>query len=108
MLVLGLGDTGLSVARFLFRRGAAGAGRGYPTTARRPTPSALRSELPQVHIDLRAIPAGKFRGNDMVVVQPRNSRRHALGAEGKKCRHPGHRRHRAVCPALPAQSRPRL
>jgi UDP-N-acetylmuramoylalanine--D-glutamate ligase len=68
VLVLGLGDTGLSSVRWLARRGA--RVRAADTREAPPALGALRLELPQVRVDLGAFDAALLEGVDAVVASP--------------------------------------
>lgn len=68
VLIVGLGSTGLSAARFLAARGAALA-----VTDSRPEPPALaelKEELPDVAVFLGGFDAGAFERADCVVLSP--------------------------------------
>ncbi len=68
VLVLGLGDTGLSSVRWLARRGA--RVRAADTREAPPALGALRSELPEVRVSLGAFDATLLEGVDAVVASP--------------------------------------
>ncbi|MBI2312741.1 MAG: UDP-N-acetylmuramoyl-L-alanine--D-glutamate ligase [Betaproteobacteria bacterium] len=68
VLVLGLGDTGLSAARFLSRRGA--RVRVADSRATPPHADRLRAELPQVQVDCGPFRAESFERVEMIVVSP--------------------------------------
>jgi UDP-N-acetylmuramoylalanine--D-glutamate ligase len=68
VLVLGLGDTGLSMVRWLARHGArvcAADSRAQPPHAAR-----IREEWPQIEIMVGAFDAAYFRGVDLVAISP--------------------------------------
>jgi len=68
VLVLGLGDTGLSMVRWLARHGArvrAADSRTHPPHAAR-----IREEWPQVEIMAGAFDAACFQGMDLVAISP--------------------------------------
>ena len=68
VLVLGLGDTGLSALRWLHRQGA----RLSVADTRQAPPSlaALQQELPQVNLHLGALTEALFDGVDLLVISP--------------------------------------
>ncbi|MGZ5046248.1 MAG: UDP-N-acetylmuramoyl-L-alanine--D-glutamate ligase [Usitatibacter sp.] len=68
VLVLGLGDTGLSSLRWLARRGA--RLRAADTREAPPSLGALRAELPEVRVSLGAFDASLLEGVDAVVASP--------------------------------------
>lgn len=68
VLVLGLGDTGLSALRWLSRQGARLS--VADTRANPPGVEALRAELPQVRLHTGAFTAAIFEGVDLVVASP--------------------------------------
>ncbi len=73
VLVVGLGDTGLSMARWLQRHGAK-----VSATDTRPTPphaTTLRRELPQVPLVLGAAPDDQLSRVDIVAISPGVDRR---------------------------------
>lgn len=80
--VVGLGDTGLSMARWLARRGA----RVSATDTRPAPPQAgvLRGELPSVPISLGVAPDADVAGADIVAVSPGVDRRRGAIAEAAK------------------------
>ena len=67
-LVLGLGETGLSMARFLARRGA--RVRVADTREDPPGLAALREKLPQAGLDLGAYRDASFAGVDLIAISP--------------------------------------
>jgi UDP-N-acetylmuramoylalanine--D-glutamate ligase len=68
ILVLGLGDTGLSSVRWLARRGA--RLRAADTRAAPPALRAVRDEYPEVRVALGAFDAALLEGVDAVVASP--------------------------------------
>jgi UDP-N-acetylmuramoylalanine--D-glutamate ligase len=68
VLVLGLGDTGLSCVRWLARRGA--RVRAADTRAAPPALRAVRDEHPEVAVALGAFDAALLEGVDAVVASP--------------------------------------
>jgi UDP-N-acetylmuramoylalanine--D-glutamate ligase len=68
VLVLGLGDTGLSSIRWLARRGA--RVRAADTREAPPALGALREELPAVRVALGAFDTALLEGVDAVVASP--------------------------------------
>jgi UDP-N-acetylmuramoylalanine--D-glutamate ligase len=73
VVVLGLGDTGLSLARWLARRGA--RVRVADTRADPPHASTLARELPGVPLAKGAFSAETLRGADLVAISPGLDRR---------------------------------
>ena len=67
-LVLGLGETGLSMARYLARRGA--RVRVVDTRADPPGLAALGEKVPQAELHLGAIRDASFDGIDLVAISP--------------------------------------
>ena len=67
-LVLGLGETGLSMARFLDRRGA--RVRVADTRAQPPNRTALAEKLPQAELALGAFGDAAFAGIDVIAISP--------------------------------------
>ena len=67
-LVLGLGETGLSMARFLARRGA--RVRVADTRAEPPGLAALKEKLPQAELVLGAFRDASFDGVDLIAISP--------------------------------------
>jgi UDP-N-acetylmuramoylalanine--D-glutamate ligase len=67
-LVLGLGDTGLSMAKWLARRGA--DVRVADTRAQPPQLAALKAALPAVHAACGPLREESFAGVDLVAVSP--------------------------------------
>ena len=67
-LVLGLGETGLSLARFLARRGA--RVRVADTRADPPGLAALSEKAPQAELDLGAYRDASFAGVDLIAISP--------------------------------------
>ena len=67
-LVLGLGETGLSMARFLARGGA--RVRVADTRAEPPALAALAQELPQAEVALGAYRDASFAGVDLIAISP--------------------------------------
>ena len=78
VLVLGLGDTGLSMARWLTRRGARVT--VADTRAAPPHAAALEAELPQVEIHTGAWRAASFEAVDAIAISPGVDRREPLVA----------------------------
>ena len=79
IVVLGLGDTGLSMTRWLARHGAAvrvADSRGAP-----PHASALRAELPAVEVATGAFDRASFGGIDAIAISPGIDPRHPAIAE---------------------------
>jgi UDP-N-acetylmuramoylalanine--D-glutamate ligase len=68
VLVLGLGDTGLSSVRWLARRGA--RVRAADTREAPPALGALRAQFPEVRADLGAFGTALLEGLDAVVASP--------------------------------------
>jgi UDP-N-acetylmuramoylalanine--D-glutamate ligase len=73
VVVLGLGDTGLSMARWLARRGA--GLRVADSRSDPPHAAALARELPQVPLATGAFDAGTLRGADVIAISPGLDRR---------------------------------
>jgi len=73
VLVVGLGDTGLSLVRWLQRHGA--VVRATDTRAEPPAAATLRQELPQVALALGVAPDALVYGTDIVAVSPGVDRR---------------------------------
>ena len=73
--MLGLGDTGLSMARWLARRGA--SVRVADSRARPPHAELLARELPQVPLAAGAFDDATLRGADLVAISPGLDRRAA-------------------------------
>lgn len=67
-LVVGLGETGLSMARFLARRGA--RVRVADSRAEPPNLAALAQALPQAELALGAFRDASFEGVDLVAISP--------------------------------------
>jgi UDP-N-acetylmuramoylalanine--D-glutamate ligase len=67
-LVLGLGETGLSMARFLDRRGA--CVRVADTREKPPELAALGEKLPQAELVLGAYREESFAGVDLIAISP--------------------------------------
>jgi UDP-N-acetylmuramoylalanine--D-glutamate ligase len=67
-LVLGLGETGLSMARFLFRRGA--RVRVADTRDDPPKLAALSENVPQAELVLGAYRDDSFAGIDLIAISP--------------------------------------
>ena len=67
-LVLGLGETGLSLARFLERRGA--RVRVADTRADPPGLAALAEKVPQAELVLGAFRDTSFAGVDLIAISP--------------------------------------
>jgi UDP-N-acetylmuramoylalanine--D-glutamate ligase len=68
VLVLGIGETGLSMAKWLSRRGAdvaAADSRAVP-----PYVEAVKRILPEVHVFTGAYPAEAFAGIDLIAISP--------------------------------------
>jgi UDP-N-acetylmuramoylalanine--D-glutamate ligase len=74
-VVLGLGDTGLSMTRWLARHGA--NVRVADTRADPPHAARLARELPQVPLATGAFGEGTLRGADLVAISPGLDRREA-------------------------------
>lgn len=82
VLVLGLGDTGLSMARWLVRRGAdvrVADSRDDP-----PHAAALARELPQVSVTTGAFRESDLVGADMIAVSPGIDRREPAIADAAR------------------------
>src|SRR5688500_15851791 len=79
VLVLGLGDTGLSMARWLARHGAIVS--AADTRAEPPHVSTLRAELPGVTIATGAFDKALFASADAIAISPGIDRREPLVAE---------------------------
>lgn len=77
VMVVGLGDTGLSMARWLQRRGA--DVRATDSRAAPPHAAMLRRELPQLSLTLGVVP--DVSGVDMIAVSPGVDRRGGAIAE---------------------------
>jgi UDP-N-acetylmuramoylalanine--D-glutamate ligase len=75
VVVLGLGDTGLSMTRWLARHGA--DVRVADTRADPPHAARLARELPQVPLATGALGEGTLRGADLVAISPGLDRRKA-------------------------------
>jgi UDP-N-acetylmuramoylalanine--D-glutamate ligase len=73
VLVLGLGDTGLSMARWLVRRGA--RVRAADSRAAPPRAAALARELPQVPLRSGGFDAADFDDIDLIALSPGVDRR---------------------------------
>ena len=73
MLVLGLGDTGLSMTRWLVRHGA--DVRVADSRDRPPRAAVLAEELPQVNVATGAFGERDFAGADMIAISPGIDRR---------------------------------
>src|SRR5262245_3067630 len=73
VVVLGLGDTGLSMARWLARRGA--GVRVADSRSAPPHAATLASELPQVPLATGAFDAETLRGADVIAISPGLDRR---------------------------------
>jgi len=82
VLVLGLGDTGLSMARWLARRGA--RLRVADTRAEPPGAAALVRELPGVTIERGPFHPGLFAGQDLIALSPGIDRREGALADALK------------------------
>lgn len=68
ILVLGLGETGLSMARWLARRGA--LVRAADSRPQPPNVEALSRELPQVQLDAGPFRASSFDDADLIAISP--------------------------------------
>lgn len=82
IVVVGIGDTGLSLARWLQRHGAS-----VCATDTRPAPpqaAALRRELPGVQLMLGAAPDQAITGADIIAVSPGVDRRAGAIAQAAK------------------------
>src|SRR3954471_21247538 len=73
VLVLGLGDTGLSMTRWLHRHGAAVS--VADTRAQPPHAATLRRELPDVAVAYGALSADALCGADLLAISPGIDRR---------------------------------
>ena len=73
IVVVGLGDTGLSLARWLQRQGACVS--ATDTRATPPGAAALRREFPGMHLSLGVDPEASVAGADAVAVSPGVDRR---------------------------------
>ncbi len=82
VVVLGLGDTGLSMARWLSRRKA--QVRVADSRAAPPHAKTLASELPQVNLATGAFNEKTFSGADLVVISPGVDRRESVIADAAK------------------------
>jgi UDP-N-acetylmuramoylalanine--D-glutamate ligase len=78
ILVLGLGDTGLSMTRWLTRHGASVL--VADTRADPPHAALLAHELPQVAVTAGAFEAQDFHGADLIAISPGIDRREPLVA----------------------------
>lgn len=106
VLVLGLGDTGFSAARFLSRRGA--QVRVADSRAAPPHAGRLRAELPQAAIDCGPFRAESFEGAQMVVVSPGISVSEPLIRKAQRSGIPVVGDIELFARALPAENRPRV
>jgi UDP-N-acetylmuramoylalanine--D-glutamate ligase len=68
VLVLGLGETGLSMAKWLFRRGA--LVRAADTRNEPPGVKAFNSTLPQAEVFAGSLAARAFSGVDLIAISP--------------------------------------
>jgi len=68
VLVLGLGETGLSMAKWLFRRGA--LVRAADTRNEPPGVKAFNSALPQAEVFAGSLAARAFSGADLIAISP--------------------------------------
>ncbi len=68
ILVLGLGDSGLSMARWLYRKGA--QVRVADSRKQPPHAAQLASEMPQVPLKTGPFRDGSFSGIDMIAISP--------------------------------------
>lgn len=68
VLVLGVGETGLSMAKWLFRRGA--LVRAADTRNEPPGVRAFNSALPQVEVFAGSLAARAFSGVDLIAISP--------------------------------------
>lgn len=82
VLVIGLGDSGLSMVRWLQRRGA--LVRATDTRAVPPHAAALGRELPQVPLALGVAPDDQVRDADVIAVSPGVDRRAGAIAEAAR------------------------
>src|SRR4249920_3381313 len=73
VLVLGLGDTGLSMTRWLARRGAIVS--AADTRAEPPHAAALRRELPAVTLEYGEFRSESLRAADLIAISPGIDRR---------------------------------
>jgi UDP-N-acetylmuramoylalanine--D-glutamate ligase len=79
VLVLGLGDTGLSLTRWLVRQGA--AVRVADSREEPPNATVLASELPQVAVTGGGFDEDAFRDAEMIAISPGVDRREPLVAD---------------------------
>ncbi len=82
VLVVGLGDTGLSMARWLRRRGA--EVRAADTRPAPPAAEALRRECPGLPVLLGGVPEAEVSGADIIAVSPGVDRRRGPVADAAK------------------------
>ncbi len=82
VVVVGIGDTGLSLARWLQRHGA--SVRATDTRQTPPQAAALRRELPDVQLMLGAAPDQAIAGVDIIAVSPGVDRRTGAIAQAAK------------------------
>src|SRR4051812_25260117 len=75
VLVLGLGDTGLSMTRWLYRHGAGVS--VADTRAQPPRAANLRREFPDVAVACGALSADALSGADLLAISPGIDRRAA-------------------------------
>ena len=68
ILVLGLGDTGLSMVRWLLRQGA--TVRAADSREQPPHAARIRAEWPQVEVVTGDIPAACFQDIDLIAISP--------------------------------------
>ena len=95
VLVLGLGDTGLSMARWLDRSGARVS--VADTRSRPPHAARLAAELPHVPMKTGAFDAGLFGGVDAIAISPGIDPRESSDSRSDSTRCADGRRHRAFC-----------
>ncbi len=79
VLVLGLGDTGLSLTRWLVRQGA--AVRVADSREKPPNAAVIASELPQVTVTGGGFDEDEFRDAEMIAISPGVDRREPLVAD---------------------------
>ena len=84
VVVLGLGDTGLSMTRWLHRHGAQVA--VADTRAAPPHAVTLQRELPQVEVMCGEFQANRLRAADLIAISPGIDRRALPIADRKSTR----------------------
>ncbi|MGA0032575.1 MAG: UDP-N-acetylmuramoyl-L-alanine--D-glutamate ligase [Burkholderiales bacterium] len=82
VLVVGLGDSGLSMVRWARRQGA--SVRGTDTRAAPPCAGTIQRELPDVPLVLGVAPDGEIAGADIVAVSPGVDRRSGAIAQAAR------------------------